>query len=126
MPQKAEHTVYILEGKAILYKRAGTPHWQVRYKAGGKWLRSTTKQADLDEAKSVATELIMNAWFREKNDMPIVNKRFKAVANIAIKRMEDALAAGQGKVTYTSYIRALKNYHIPLWFDTRSYSAGGH
>ena len=83
MPQKAEHTVYILEGKAILYKRAGTPHWQVRYKAGGKWLRSTTKQADLDEAKSVATELIMNAWFRAKNDMPIVNKRFKAVANIA-------------------------------------------
>jgi integrase len=114
MPQKAEHTVYILEGKAILYKRAGTPHWQVRYKAGGKWLRSTTKQADLDEAKSVATDLIMNAWFRAKNDMPVVNKRFKAVANIAIKRMEDALKAEQGKVTFTSYIRALKNYHIPL------------
>ena len=89
MPQKADHTVHILEGKAVLYQRANTPHWQVRYKAGGKWLRTTTKKEDLEDAKGAATELIMNAWYRAKNDLPVVNKRLKAVANVAIKRMED-------------------------------------
>jgi integrase len=114
MPQKADHTVHNLEGKAILYQRTNTPHWQVRYKADGKWLRATTKQAELTDAKAAAVELVMNAWYRAKNDLPVITKRFKSVANTAIKRMEAALAAGHGKVTYQSYIRALKNYHIPF------------
>ena len=83
-----------MEGKAILYQRVGTPHWQVRYKANGKWLRATTKQADLTDAKAAAVELVMNAWYRAKNDLPVLTKRFKSVANTAIKRMETALEAG--------------------------------
>ena len=113
MPQKAEHTVHILEGKAVLYQRANSPHWHVRYKADGKWLRTTTKQENLADAKSAAVDLVTNAWFRVRNSLPVTNKRFKSVANLAIKRMEDMLAAGQGKVTYNSYIRALNNYFIP-------------
>jgi len=80
MPQKAPHTVHILEGKATLYQRPNTPQWFVRYKVGGKWLRSTTKQSKLDDAKQAAVDVVMNAWFREKNNLPIVNKRFKHVA----------------------------------------------
>jgi integrase len=114
MPQKADHTAHILEGKAILYKRVGTPHWQVRYKANGKWLRATTKQTELTDAKAAAVELVMNAWYRAKNDLPVITKRFKSVANTAIERMEAALEAEHGKITYVSYIRALKNYHIPF------------
>jgi integrase len=56
----------------------------------------------------------MNAWYRAKNDLPVLTKRFKSMANTAIKRMETALEAGHGKVTYQSYIRALNNYHIPF------------
>ena len=113
MPQKAAHTVHILEGKATLYQRPNTPYWQVRYKANGKWLRATTKKSNEEEAKQATVEIVMNAWFRAKNDLPIVNKRFKHVANLAIKRMEDLLANGQGKVSYGHYIQALKNYLIP-------------
>jgi hypothetical protein len=127
MPQKAEHTVHILEGKAVLYQRANSPHWHVRYKADGRWLRSTTKQEDLREAKSAAVDLVTNAWFRTRNNLPVINKRFKAVANLAIKRMETMLAAGQGKVSYRSYIRALNNYYIPQLgkhnIDTIDYAA---
>ncbi len=57
MPQKAEHTVHILEGKAVLYQRANSPHWHVRYKADGKWLRTTTKKENLADAKSAAVDL---------------------------------------------------------------------
>jgi integrase len=112
MPQKAPHTVHILEGKATLYQRPTTPQWFVRYKVGGKWLRSTTKQNTLEAAKQAAVDIVTNAWFREKNDLPIVNKRFKHVANLAIKRMEDLLANGQGKVTYKHYIQAINKYLI--------------
>ena len=112
MPQKAPHTVHILEGKATLYQRPTTPQWFVRYKVDGKWLRSTTKKNTLEEAKQAAVDIVTNAWFREKNNLPIVNKRFKHVANLAIKRMEDLLANGQGKVTYKHYIQAINKYLI--------------
>lgn len=113
MPQKAKHTHHILEGKAILYQRTGTPHWQVRYKADGKWLRATTKAEKLKEAKDNATKIVTRAWFRESEGLPVVNKKFKAVANLAIKRMEDELANGQGKATYGHYIQAINKYLIP-------------
>lgn len=112
MPQKAPHTVHILEGKATLYQRPTSPQWFVRYKVGGKWLRSTTKKNSLEAARQAATDIVMNAWFREKNDLPIVNKRFKHVANLAVKRMEDLLDNGQGKVTYKHYIQAINKYLI--------------
>jgi integrase len=112
MPQKASHTVHILEGKATLYQRPTSPQWFVRYKVGGKWLRSTTKQNTLEAAKQAATDIVMNAWFRVENDLPIVNKRFKHVANLAIKRMNDLLDNGQGKITYKHYTQAINKYLI--------------
>jgi len=111
--QKSDSSVHILEGKAILYKREGTPAWQVRYRIDGKKLRNTTHETDLDKAKARAVDIVMNAMFREKNQLPVVSKRFKAVAELAIKRMEEANDAGHGKASFRSYILALKNYHIP-------------
>ena len=113
MTQKSDDSVHILEGKAILYKREGTPAWQVRYRIDGKKLRNTTHETDLDKAKAKAVDIVMNAMFRQRNQLPVVSKRFKAVAELAIKRMEEAKEAGHGKATYASYILALKNYHIP-------------
>ena len=115
MPQKVDHTVHILEGKATLSLRKTSPHWQVRYKVGNKWLRTTTKEDDLERAKSKAVDLVTNAWFRERNNLPTVSKRFKTIANLAIKRMEEELQGGYGKASYRSYILALKNYHIPFF-----------
>ena len=100
MPQKVEHTVHILEGAATLYQRPTTPFWFVRYKVANKRLRTSTKKIKLEEAKQAAVKLVTNSWFRQENDLPIINKRFKHVANLAIKRMQDLLDNGQGKVTY--------------------------
>jgi len=110
--QKSEDSVHILEGKAILYKREGSPVWQVRFKADGKKLRNTTHEVDLDKAKSKAVDIVTNAWYRVRNELPVINKHFKAVAELAIKRMEEMNEAGHGKATFRSYILALKNYHI--------------
>lgn len=115
MPQKSDETVHILEGKAILYKREGTPHWQVRYKVYGRWLRKTTKEEKLRTAKSVAVDLVTDAWFSEKKKLPVISKRFKSVAKLAIDRMNALVAAGQGKATYKTYIQALDKYLIPFF-----------
>lgn len=70
----------------------------MRYKADGKWIRTSTKEAKLEDAKQAAVKLVTNAWFRVDNNLPVVNKRFKHVANLAIKRMEELLANGLAKL----------------------------
>jgi integrase len=115
MPLKSEHTVHILEGKATLYKRQQSPLWYVRFKVLGKWVKASTKSEELKEAKTNAVELVTNAWFREKNDLPIISKRFAQVASLAIKRMEDSEKAGEYKKTYKTYIQALNRYLIPFF-----------
>ncbi len=83
MPQKSDYTVHILEGRATLFKRPLTPHWHVRYKVYGKWERITTKCEELKEAKSKAEEIVSDARFRERNALPVISKKFKAVATRA-------------------------------------------
>jgi integrase len=114
MPQKIDSTVHILEGSATLFKRPTSPIWHVRYKAHGKWERMTTKCEKLSDAKKAGADIVMNAMFREKNNLPIVSKRFKAVAKLAIARMNDMQAAKQGKATFKTYIQSLNKYFIPL------------
>ena len=114
MPPKSNTTVHILEGKATLFKRPSTPHWHVRYKTNGKWERTTTKCEDLKDAKAKAEEIVSEARFRERNQMPIVSKRFKAVAKLAIHRMEEEQKANRGKATYKTYIQALNGHLIPF------------
>ena len=115
MPQKAPHTVHIIEGAATLYKRPNTPFWSVRYKVGSRWLRTTTKQKRLEDAKQAAVKLVTNAWFRLENDLPVVSKRFKQVANLAIQRMQDLIDNGQAKVSYKRYIQVTNKYLIPFF-----------
>ena len=114
MPPKANHTIHIHEGQATLYKRLGTPHWQLRYKANGKWARATTKQTKLADAKREAMEIIVRARVLEKEGLLVTSKRVTTVAKLAIRRMEDELDNNIGKVTYKRYIQAINGYVIPL------------
>ena len=114
MPKKAEHTVHVHEGEAVLYQRVGSPHWQLRYKANGKWARATTKKTKLTEAKREAMEIIVRARVLEREGLLVTSKRVTTVAKLAIKRMEAELDSGNGKVTYRRYIQAINGYIIPL------------
>ena len=75
MPKKAEHTVHVHEGEAVLYQRVGSPHWQLRYKANGKWARATTKKTKLADAKRVAMEIIVRARVLEREGLLVTSKR---------------------------------------------------
>ena len=113
MPLKSDKTVHILEGKAILFKRDRTPHWHVRYKVSGAWQRTTTKCEELKDAKLAAEEIVSEARFRERNQLPTISKRFTQVAKLAINRMQQLEKAGQGKATFKTYTQAIERYLIP-------------
>jgi len=113
MPRLNPDTIKIMDGVAVLFRRTRSAAWQVRYKAHGKWLRTTTKQMLLADAKRAAEDIVLEARFKQRHGMPVVTKRFASVAATAIARMNTALAAGEGKTVYTHYIGALNNYLVP-------------
>jgi len=74
----------------------------------------STGTDSLKQAKEIAFELALDAWFKERNNIPVATKNFKYIANLVIKELEQLLGNSQGKVTYLDYIGALKNYMIPF------------
>lgn len=99
-----------------VYQQANSRRWYARFVINGKWYTKTTKQRKLqsaiDRAKVIQTEYRV----KTDNDIPVVTARanqhnFSTVANYAIARMEDAIAAGTGRVIFRDYIQALDKYH---------------
>lgn len=118
MVQQAKTSVKILEGTALLVRIPNSPTYHVKYKVGGKWLRTSTKQSNLTAAKAAAAEIVVEARVRAKAGIPTVNQSFRAVCKAAIARMDRELAAGQGKVTYETYKLVLNRYHLPFFSST--------
>lgn len=114
MPEMVETTKVILPRHLILYRRARSSVWQCRYKVDGKWLRSTTKQENFKKAVEAAKRLLIEAEVRKAQNLPVVTRRFRDVANLAIARMKDDLSLNAGKVSYKDYIRVINDYLIPF------------
>ena len=85
------------------------------FKNGSRWIRVTTKEKNLKDAKEVARELYTDARYRVKHGIPAQSKRFKDVAKLAVDRMEKAMAAGEGRRVYRDYVQAINNYLIPFF-----------
>lgn len=97
----------------VLYRRERSSVWQCRFKVDGKWQRATTKERDLEAAKVKADVLRLEAEYRKRTKQPVITRKFKDVANLALKRMEDEKAAGKGKVSFDDYKIVINNYLIP-------------
>ena len=89
--------------------------WQVRFKIQGKYRQFSTGTDSLRQAKEIAFELAIDAWFKERNNIPVVIRNFKYVANLVIQELEQLLDSSNGKVTYLDYIGALRGYMIPYF-----------
>ncbi|MDO9206155.1 hypothetical protein [Methylotenera sp.] len=115
MAQLSNNSIQILDGKITLTRRNNSSAWQMRYKIGDRWLRQTTKARDLKEAKQVAEEAYVTAKVRHKENMPVISKRFDAVARLACEKLQTQLDVEQGKKVYADYIRVINNYLIPFF-----------
>jgi integrase len=113
MAIKKESTHQLIHRNLTLYQRDHSAVWQCRYKVDNKWIRATTKETQLDLAINKAKELLVEAEIRKRSGIPVVTKRFKDIAMLAIDRMERDLRGGLGKVIYNDYIRIIKERFIP-------------
>ena len=113
MPTALETTHVVMERTLIVYRRERSAVWQCRYRVNRRWQRASTGEHELPKAIEKAHKMYITAEVRHSNGLPVVTRRVKHVAALAIKRMEDELAIGQGKVSYETYIRVINDFILP-------------
>ena len=113
MSPKIESTHVLMDRTLVLYRRERSAVWQCRYKVAGIWQRATTKERDLKAATEQAKRLMIKAEIRVEQNLPVVTRRFKDVAKLALQRLEDEQKNGTGKVIYKDYIRVINDVCIP-------------
>jgi len=114
MSAKKETTHVVTENELVVYRRERSSIWQCRYKVDGVWQRASTKERKLKDAKEVAKELKITAEIRKRDNLPVITRKFRDVAKLAVQRMETKIADGDGKVSYKDYIRIITDYLIPI------------
>lgn len=114
MSAKLETTHIVTENELIVYRRERSSIWQCRYKVGGVWQRASTKERNLKEAKEVAKVIKIRAEIRKHDNLPVITRKFRDVAKLAVQRMEQKIANGDGKVSFKDYIRIINEYLIPI------------
>jgi integrase len=113
MPTALETTHVVMERTLIVYQRERSAVWQCRYRVNRRWQRASTGEHELPKAIAKAHKMYITAEVRHSQGLPVVTRRVKHVAALAIKRMEDELAIGQGKISYETYIRIINDFILP-------------
>jgi hypothetical protein len=114
MSAKLETTHIVTENELVVYRRERSSIWQCRYKVDGVWQRASTKERKLKDAKEVAKAIKIRAEIRKHDNLPIITRKFRDVAKLAVQRMEQKIANGEGKVSYKDYIRIINEYTYEL------------
>ena len=114
MAEKADTTEVLLERELIVYKRERSKVWQCRFKVDGAWQRASTKERDLKKAKVAAKTLMVKAEIRKHDNLPVITRKLRDIAKLAIARMKDETTSGNGKTIYKDYIAVINDYLIPI------------
>ena len=107
---------YQIHKKLRLDKRKGSNNWYARLTLpNGKREVKSTGTEEFETAKEHAIKFYYEVEARLANNLPANTRKFKHVAQFAIQRMQDDIAAGAGKQAYKDYISALNRYFIPYF-----------
>ena len=87
MPEKIASTHTLMERTLVVYRRERSSIWQCRLKVDGKWQRASTKETNLQKAKERAKELMITAEIRKKENLPVITRKFRHCAALAIEQM---------------------------------------
>ena len=77
--------------------------------------RESTNERNLDDAKRIAHDLLIEANVRKKLNAAPITRTFKDIARQAIIRMEKLIADGDGKSMYKEYISIIEHYLIKFF-----------
>jgi hypothetical protein len=94
----------------IVYRRERSAVWQCRYQVNRKWQRESTGEHELPKAIEKAKKIYITAEIRHSQGLPVLTRRVKHVAALAIKRMEDEI----GRCTASMTLAMVKVLPMPV------------
>lgn len=114
---------HVIDGSIYLFQQENSSRWYARFKVKDTWYTRATKQKELKEAIVRAIKLQTEFEVMVKNKLPIHTTRkykkrsFNAIADLAIKRIEEGIEAGANSKKHNEYIGAINNYLKPFFND---------
>jgi integrase len=113
----ALETVVVRPEQIRLVRRDHSKKWQVHYKIEGlkTWFRKSVQTTDVDKAVQLAERLWMKATFEHEEGRPVISKKFKPVAEVVRRRLEEEINAGTAKPIAKDYVSAINLYLIPYY-----------
>jgi hypothetical protein len=116
---RASQLHHLLDGKITLYIRPKSVHWQVRITMpSGEYIRLSTGQYDLDEAKTQAVILYETIKTKIKMGTPVRAKTFGDVARLVLKDIRTSKTLNKHKKIYRDYVFVIQKYLLPF-FDKK-------
>jgi hypothetical protein len=90
--------LFLRDGEVVIFRRPSSPLWQCRFKRQeGTWERVSTKQASIERAVQVASELYDEARFRQRLGLVQKAPTFTEIAHATLYAMRQELDVGIGK-----------------------------
>lgn len=113
----SNETVVVRPEQIRLVRRENSKKWQVHYKIDGvkTWFRKSVQTTDMDKAVQIAERLWMKATFDHEEGRPVISKKFKPVAEVVLRRLEEEIKAGTAKPIAKDYVSAINLYLIPYY-----------
>jgi hypothetical protein len=95
----SNETIVVRPEQIRLVRRENTNKWQVHYKLDGvkTWFRKSVQTTDVDKAVELAERLWMKATFDHEEGRPVISKKYKPVAEVVLRRLEEEIKAGTAK-----------------------------
>lgn len=115
MPKPVDTTHVILENELIVYRRSHSKLWQCRFQVDKQWQRKSTGEKDLKKAKEKAKEFLYDAQALKRIGHPVVTRKFRDMAKLAVKRLEEEAANNRGLRKHKDYKSVIDAYLIPFF-----------
>lgn len=115
MPKPVDTTHVLMEDVLLIYRRGRSKKWQCRFRVDKKWQRKSTGETDLKKAKKQAREFLYDAQALKRMGLPTITRKFRDIAKLAIKRLEDEAANDRGLRKHQDYLSVINKYLIPFF-----------
>jgi len=87
----ALQTIVVKPELIRIVRRENSRKWQVHYKIEGvkTWFRKSVQTTDVDKAIQLAERMWMKATFDHEEGRPVISKKFKPVAEVVLRRLNE-------------------------------------
>jgi len=113
----ALQTIVVKPELIRIVRRENSRKWQVHYKIEGvkTWFRKSVQTTDVDKAIQLAERMWMKATFDHEEGRPVISKKFKPVAEVVLRRLNEEIQAGTARPIAKDYVSAINLYLIPFY-----------